>query len=251
MTVTEKFTGKADIYAKYRPSYPSEYIDYLISYNNLTPDAVVADIGSGTGKLTRLLLERNLKVLAVEPNNHMRSVAEAELNEIPGYISMKGTAEGTGIDEESVDLITVAQAFHWFDAEKFKLECRRILKPDANVALVWNCRDFSNSLNVENEDICRKYCASFNGFHNGFGDMPQLDIQFYREGKYDYQEFACSLAYDLDGFIGRNLSASYAPGETEEHYSGFVEAIAQLFKKYMREGIVLVPIKTRSYIGMV
>lgn len=251
MIVTEKFTGKADIYSKFRPSYPAEYLDYLISYNNLTPGALTADIGSGTGKLTRQLLERDLKVYAVEPNDHMRAVAEAALEDFMEYTSMKGTAENTGISDQSVDLITVAQAFHWFDPEKFKLECKRILKPGANVALVWNCRDFSSSLVAENEGICTKLCPLFNGFRKGFNDLPEIDFEFFRGGAYDYREFTCGLEYDMDGFIGRNLSASYAPRESDDGYDAFVEAVTGLFFKYSVDNKVIVPNITKSYVGQV
>lgn len=251
MEVTEKFTGKADVYLKYRPNYPAEYIDYLIAYSSLAPDAVIADIGAGTGKLTRQLLERNLKVIAVEPNDHMRMTAEKLLQHDSNFISISGTAENTGIDEQSVDLITVAQAFHWFDVPKFKLECARILKPDANVALVWNTRDLSNALNAANAEICWEHCPLFKGFSNGFKDIAETDIQFFRDGAYDSQVFENSLEYDLEGFIGRNLSASYAPRETDVVYGAFIEAVTNLFKKYSVEGKVFVKSVARSYVGKV
>ena len=119
MKTTEKFTGKSDIYSKCRPNYPMEYIKYLISYNNLTSDNIISDIGSGTGILSRQLLDNNLKVIGVEPNDDMRSVAQKSLANYTNFVSINGTAENTGLENESINLITVAQAFHWFDKEKF------------------------------------------------------------------------------------------------------------------------------------
>ncbi len=118
MKTTGNFTDKADIYAKYRPSYPNEYIDYLFSANQLNSDRIVADIGSGTGIFSHQLLERGLHVIGVEPNNDMRNVAEQSLNIHSRFISINATAENTTLKENSVDLVTVAQAFHWFDKKK-------------------------------------------------------------------------------------------------------------------------------------
>jgi len=129
----KKFTGKADIYNKYRPNYPQVYINYLVSSNNLTSDKTIADIGSGTGVLTQQLLEKNLKVIAVEPDNDMRSIAEKRLNNNPNFVSINGTAENTGLRNESIDLITIGQAFHWFDKIKFKNELYCTFRTPANI----------------------------------------------------------------------------------------------------------------------
>ena len=128
MKTTENFTDKADIYAKYRPSYPNEYIEYLLSANELNENQIAADIGSGTGIFSRQLLESGLHVIGVEPNDDMRNMAEQSLKRYPRFQSIKATAEHTTLKENSVDLVTVAQAFHWFDKEAFKIECQRILK---------------------------------------------------------------------------------------------------------------------------
>ena len=138
MKTTENFTDKAD---------PNEYIDYLLSANELNENQIVADIGSGTGIFSRQLLESGLHVIGVEPNDDMRKMAEQSLKRYPRFQSIKATAENTTLKKNSVDLVTVAQAFHWFDKEAFKIECQRILKQKANVALVWNSRDVTSPLN--------------------------------------------------------------------------------------------------------
>ncbi len=251
MKSTENFTNKADAYEKYRPSYPNEYIDYLVSSTMVNEDSIVADIGSGTGKLSRQLLEKGLKVIAVEPNDEMRMKADQTLKQNAQFISIKATAENTSLNHNSVDLITVGQAFHWFDKEKFRFECERILKQDAKVALVWNSRDISSELTRESEYICRNMCSEFKGFSGGIGDTPDVYKSFFRDGKYDFESYQNDLELDYEGFMGRYISASYSPKKTDKEYVGFISALTDLFKNYSNSGKILFPNITRSYLGKV
>lgn len=114
---TKRFSDRADVYAKYRPAYPPACIDFLTKQFLLTENSVVADIGSGTGLLSGLLIKKGCTVIGVEPNNDMRAQAEKELSN-DRFVSVDGTAESTHINDSSVDLVTVAQAFHWMDAKK-------------------------------------------------------------------------------------------------------------------------------------
>jgi ubiquinone/menaquinone biosynthesis C-methylase UbiE len=248
---TGKFTDKADIYAKYRPSYPKEYIDYLVSENELNEDQSVADIGSGTGILSRQLLERGLHVIGVEPNDDMRKTAEESLRNYYRFKSVKATAENTTLQEHSVDLVTVAQAFHWFDHQAFKVECQRILKPEAPVALVWNSRDPASPIIQENAEICQQTCPAFKGFSGGIDETPEVFNSFFKDGSYLFKEFQNDLLFDYEGFIGRNLSASYAPKKGDETYDRFVHLLSELFEKHSKNGEIVLPNKTRSYIGNV
>lgn len=151
-----KFDGMGNIYAKFRPNYPKDFIDFLFTDLNLPKNCVFADIGAGTGILTKQLLEKGATVYAVEPNDDMRKVAENNLNKFSKFIPVKGTAESTTLPDNSIDIITVAQAFHWFDRQKFKKECQRILKPSGKVILIWNSRDSRSELVIENDSINRK-----------------------------------------------------------------------------------------------
>ena len=251
MKNTENFTGKAEVYSKYRPSYPNEFIDYLLSENRLNEDSVLVDIGAGTGILTKQLLEKGLSVKAVEPNGDMRIIAEQSLNQNNRFTSINATAEHTSLNDNSVDLVIAAQAFHWFNKEKFKKECIRILKQDAKVSLVWNSRDSSNQLIIDNEQICKKWCPSFYGFSGGIGEDQDVFKHFYRNGTYEFITFQHDLVFDYEGFLGRNLSASYAPQKTDKAYTSFVSAIRELFEKYSHGGEIVIPNLTRSYLGRV
>lgn len=239
------------MYSKSRPSYPNEYIDYLFSANHVDESCRIADIGSGTGILTRQLLERRVSVTGVEPNKDMRTKAEQNLRKFDLFTSINGSAEDTTLPENSVDLVIAAQAFHWFDKEKFKLECKRILKQERNVALVWNSRDSESPLIKENAEIFKKYCPSFYGFSGGIGENEEVFKQFFRNGQYEYKRFHYDLVMDYNGFLGRNLSASYSLKESDNDYKLFVEDISNLFEKYSYNGTIVMPNFTRSYLGYV
>jgi len=251
MTAINRFTGRAVVYSKYRPSYPEEYVDYLMQANALAPGGIVADVGSGTGILSGQLLGRGLKVLAVEPNADMRREAESRLGAWPAFKAFCGAAEETGLPDGSVDLVTAAQAFHWFGREKFKAECRRILKTGARVALVWNSRDPASGLVQENEALCRKYCPEYIASSGGIFTVDGVFEEFYRDGAYELRTFRNDERYGLDGFIGRNLSGSYAPAEGDANYRPFVEGLTVLFEKYNQGDNIILPGITRSYLGNV
>jgi SAM-dependent methyltransferase len=247
-----KFDGMGHSYAQYRPSYPKEFIDFLYSEVGVNAESIIADIGSGTGILTRQLLDRRSKVFAVEPNNDMRAIAEAELTDYKGYVSINGTAEETTLGDHYVDYITVAQAFHWFDRLRFKTECRRVLKPAGRAILVWNSRDEASALIRENEKIIKEYCPDYSGFSGGMSfDEDNNDFNAFFDGKYDVRIFQNDLSFDKQGFIGRNLSGSYAPKENENGYAAYIAALGELFDKYNNNGNLIMPNLTRSYVGKV
>ena len=136
MNHTEKFTGKAEMYQKFRPAYPSAYIRYLTE--KIPANGTVADIGAGTGILSKALLREGYFVYCVEPNADMRKIAAETL--AGDFQIVNAAAERTALSKNSVDLVVAAQAFHWFDAKAFRRECGRILRPGGIVSLVWNTR---------------------------------------------------------------------------------------------------------------
>jgi SAM-dependent methyltransferase len=135
---TRRFSDRVQDYVRYRPDYPAELLPMLVKETGFSSKSVVADIGSGTGKLAMLFLDYGNVVYGVEPNDEMRLAAEDLLAGYDNFRSLKGTAEATGLPDKAVDLITAGQAFHWFDVPKAQIEFRRILKPGGMVVLVWN-----------------------------------------------------------------------------------------------------------------
>ena len=248
----EKFTGKADIYAKYRPTYPDSLMDYLYSQVGFQKSSVIADIGSGTGKFSQLLLQRGSLVYGVEPNEDMRRTAEKELSQYPDFISVDAPAESTGLEDSGIDFVTVAQAVHWFDRQRFRAVCKRILKEKGKVVLLWNMRDETSGLVRENEEIDRIYCPDFKGFSVGMGgESPEKYGDFFKDGICEYNVFPNDLVFDEEGFIGRNLSASYSPKVGEEKYQPYLSALKRLFAKYSNSGYLSMPNFTRTYVGEV
>lgn len=156
----------------------------------------------------------------------MRVIAESKLKNSPKFISINGSAENTNIEDNSIDYITVAQAFHWFDRERFKKECQRILKPEGKVILIWNTRDNNNELVIENYEVNSKYCLNFKGFSDGiYSKTNNDDFSDFFYGKYETKVFLNNLIFDLDGFIGRNLSSSYAPKSNDAQYNNYVNEL--------------------------
>lgn len=134
------FQRAAGEYERARPSYPATAVDYLCEILPIRSGARVLDLAAGTGKLTRLLLPTNADILAVEPVAAMRAGLQQA---VPGVEVLPGTAEAIPLSDGSVDAVTVAQAFHWFDAKAALAEIARVLRPGGGLGLVWNVRDES------------------------------------------------------------------------------------------------------------
>src|SRR5947209_1203613 len=131
---TARFSGLSDVYARNRPDYPAAAIDHIIGVCGLGGDALLVDVGSGTGISTRLFAARGVKVVGVEPNDEMRGRAEVEA----GARYVKGTAEATGLPDECAAAVLAAQAFHWFDKPAALREFHRLLRPGGWAVLMWN-----------------------------------------------------------------------------------------------------------------
>ena len=246
----KKFDSKGGIYAKARPAYPKEVFDYLRSHGLTDRQKIVADIGSGTGIFTTQISDYAKTVYAVEPNNDMRSIAEETFKGCPNIISVQATAENTGLPASSVDFITVAQAFHWFDRFSFKRECQRILKPDGKIVLLWNDRDSENDTVKENFAVNKLYCPNFKGSSNGI-DFSKEGFSDFFDGAFDTIEFINEMQYDKTAFIERNLSSSYAPLKYDTQYNAYISALEAVFDRHQTNGTVLYPYITRCYMGKI
>jgi len=144
------FAAAAEVYERARPSYPQAAVDWIVERAALEPGRVVVDLAAGTGKLTRLLVPSGAEIVAVEPVPEMR----AKLEEVvPGVEALYGTAERLPFADGAVDVVTVAQAFHWFDHERALAELHRVLRPAGLLVLVWNSRDLDDPLQRELEEL--------------------------------------------------------------------------------------------------
>ncbi len=240
---TQKFSGKADVYQKARPGYSPDLFACLEKEFGVGPGSTAADVGSGTGILTRQLLEMGVKVFAVEPNPDMRRIAEQELGEFEGFISVVATAEHTTLDEGSVDFVFAASAFHWFDPIAFKSECQRILKPGGKVFLIWNETQLTDEIRQGRKAIFEKYSGKSAGGHK---EKPGVKEAFF-EGKLGELHFPNPSTYDRERFIRRALSSSYSLTKTDEHYDEFVAELGQLFDNFAIDGLISIPQESVLY----
>lgn len=243
-----KFDCKAVSYAKARPHYPKALFDFLVEHNFINPNSIVADIASGTGIFTGQIADIVYKVYAVEPNRDMQREAERLFLNYSNIISITATAENTTLKDHSVDCVTAAQAFHWFERAAFKKECQKILKPNGVVILIWNDRDESSDIIKANFDINKKYCPAFKGSSNGM-DYNSVSSFFTRELK--KERFDNILLYDKETFINRSLSSSYAPKVSDDNYYSYVKELEQIFDKLSKNELIEYPYITRCYIGQI
>ena len=245
---TERFSSRVENYIKYRPSYPAAVLELLSSRCGLDAESAVADVGSGTGILTELLLETGAAVFAVEPNRGMREAAERHLNDYGRFNSVDGTAEATTLSEASVDLITASQAFHWFDVQKSRRELRRILSPEGWVALIWNERPVEPMPLLDEYDaLLRRYCSEYDRVKNMRADESK--IREFLGHRPEIAVFANRQVFDYAGLEGRLMSSSYAPEAGTPQHEPMIAGLREIFDRHNRAGKVQFPYRTLVYFG--
>lgn len=230
-----RFSNHSEDYQKYRPRYPEAIITYLEQNIGLHKDKLIADIGSGTGIFTELLLKNDYRVLAVEPNEQMRNQAEIRLNQYEKLDHITGTAEQTNLTDHSVDLITVAQSFHWFDLEQTKTEFKRILKPGGHVLLVWNILQ-------QKSQFLKAYQALKDQYADRKPYVEKLENTrietFLGPAATVRQEIYHSRLLNKDELLGYFRSSSYSPVQGESGYEKLVAEIDQIFSEHEQNGFV-------------
>lgn len=250
MDSTQVFSGLANEYAVGRFTYANTFIESLYSQYGFSKQSVIADIGSGTGKFAKQLLDKGSLVYCVEPNEDMRNTAIGELGEYKRFCAVDGTDSATQLNEKSVDFVTVAQAFHWFDVVSFKNECKRILRDNGMVFLIWNMRDMTSGVNKDCFSIFSEYCPDFKGFSGGIQKDDARIRQFF-ENKYEYVEFDNPVSLDKNKFISRSLSGSYSLRNGNKNYSKYLDALYRVFERYAKENVITIANKIVVYIGRI
>lgn len=234
---TQRFSSRAGDYARYRPGYPPRVLSLLRDTTGLTPDARIADVGSGTGISSRLFLENGNVVYGVEPNADMRRVAETLLGEHERFHSVEGRAEATGLPNASVDYVVAAQAFHWFDRDAARLEFRRILRPGGWVVLLWN------RLLLDRTPFLRAYEALLQEYGTDYEAVRRYRIDpavfaAYFTGEYSVERLENAQVLDLRGVKGRLLSSSFTPGPENPRRTPMLEALRRIFGEHNEAGYV-------------
>ncbi len=251
MDATKRFSDRVDNYVKYRPSYPQEVLTYLANRCKLTDGSAIADVGSGTGIFSGLLLAQGYKVYAVEPNHAMQEAAVRQFGDDSNFTPLNGAAEATTLPSNSIDAVVCAQAFHWFDAGKTKTEFKRILKAGGHVALIWNNREVgTDEFAAAYENLLKHHSADYNQVNHR--NISDIDFKaFFKDGLYETVKYPNVQVFDEEGFLGRAFSSSYVPAEDSGDGKKFKDMLKALFVKYNTNGKVRFFYQTEVYLGKV
>jgi SAM-dependent methyltransferase len=246
---TGRFSGREGDYSKYRPSYPEALfadLDRLV----WTPRSTVADIGAGTGLFTRLVAPRVGHVIAVEPNAAMAAQGRAQSSGLSNLSWEAGTAEATGLPEASVDVLTCAQAFHWFDQTATAREWRRILRNEGQAVLVWNERDEEAApLHGEYNELVIRWCPDYLKVNHS-NVTPGHIADFFAPFPVERRVYPYPQRFDLEGLQGRLRSASYCPALGQPGHRELMDGLAVLFDRYRQaDGLVDFRYRTVAWIG--
>jgi len=245
---TSRFSDRVENYVRYRPGYPAEVLLALKTECGLTPSHAIADIASGTGIWTRILLENGNPVFGVEPNAEMRQAGERLLAAFPNFTSVAGTAEATSLPDATVDFVTAAQAAHWFDRKRARQEFARILKPDGWLVLLWNERLTDSSPFLRDyEQLLQAYGTDYADVrHEHTTDAVNV---FFDPAPFRERVFAMRQEFDYAGLEGRLLSSSYAPGPGHPKHAPMVRELHRIFEAHAVAGRVSFDYKTKMYFG--
>lgn len=246
---TSRFSSRVADYIKYRPSYPKDIVPFLHDTCGVGNDAVVADIGAGTGISTKMFLDAGHTVIAVEPNSPMLDAAVEWLGGYPGFRFVSGTAESTNLPNSSVDLVIAAQAFHWFDPPKASREFGRILRPGGLIALFWNSRLLTGSAFLEGyEALLRRWGVDYSEVAERYSDDAAM-AEWFADRFLHKAAFANVQVLDFEGLSGRLSSSSYAPKPGHPNHDPMMAALRELFDRTARNGTVDFEYSTRIYVG--
>lgn len=237
------FAEKQQLYDSCRPSYPEDAIAFI--RESVGTGAIIADLGSGTGKMAALLAPWAQVLYAIEPNVHMRSVLRQNLASLPNARVIAATAENTVLPDAGVDAIVIAEAFHWFDNAATRAELRRILRPGGRVFLLWN-RFTGNAWDAERNDIHQR--------HRTTPRLPQISGNeradaLFGSGRWQRHEFDNTIRQTLQRFLGGMSSASFAPEADTVAGKAFLKECRALFDRHAEEGLLTTRITTVCYTG--
>jgi SAM-dependent methyltransferase len=248
--VTQRFSNRVDDYARYRPEYPVAMFDWLCNTFGISANWRVADIGAGTGISTRQWLDRGHRVVAVEPNTAMREAAIRALGDREMFRATAGTAEATMIAAHSVDLISAAQSFHWFDRAAVRHEWRRILRANGLVAVYWNSRLTHGTRFLEEFEALQH---EFGTDYAAVAERHPTDAamqEWFGAGFLGMNHLRNVQVLDFDQLRGRLLSSSWAPLANHPRHAPMISALKSLFERHQARGHIELAYDTRIFVGI-
>jgi len=244
LSPTKRFSNRVENYVKYRPSYPAAMIPFFETSLGLQQGQRIVDVGSGTGLFAKPLLEQGYAVTCIEPNDDMRRAGEQELGRYPGFTSRKHRAEQTGLRGQSVDLITVAQAFHWMDPATTKKEFNRILKPGGHIVLAWNLRLYTAPFMQTYHELKERYRLEETPMRH---DNEETLTAFFAPKAMQVQRFENNQRLTFEELKGQLLSSSYIPLPGHPLYEEMIASLAELFVNSQQGGLVTMEHETKLY----
>lgn len=245
----QRFSNRVTDYLRFRPSYPPALLDLLRTECGLRPAHAIADIGSGTGLLTRLFLDNGNRVFGVEPNAEMRTAGEEFLKAYTNFSSLNGSAEATTLPSQSVEFVTAGQAFHWFHVELAGKEFRRILKPRGWVAVVWQDRRMEDTPFAQAyEDLLERFGVDYKHVKDAYPEVEKIR-HFFDPGSFRSRDLPNHQVFNWEGLCGRLRSSSYAPTASHANYAPMMAHLRKIFDTHHEGGSVRMDYFARVYFG--
>jgi len=249
MQPTERFSDRAAVYTRGRPTYPDAIVAHLRAVGALPEQGVVVDIGAGTGLSSEPFLRAGFSVIGVEPNAPMRAVGDERLARHDRYRSVGGSAEDTTLASGCAHLVIAGQAFHWFDPARAGAEARRILVRGGWAALIWNDRPATGTAFLEGyEALLKTYGIDYEKVSHRHVDEDAIN-RFFAPARPAVAHFDNPRSLDRDELAALVGSASYMPPPCHPRHPGMAAALARLFDAHAVDGRVAMHYRTRVHFG--
>ena len=245
----QRFSDRVADYLRYRPGYPAEVVPLLQTWCGLRTEHTIADVGSGTGLLSKLFLDFGNRVFGIEPNAEMRAAGEEFLRGYPNFNSLAGSAEATTLPPDSVNFVAAGQAFHWFKQPATREEFHRILRAEGRIIVLWNERL------IDETAFLRDYEALLLGFGTDYSQVsesyPRTEqmLEFFHPNEFTSHALPNFQEFDFDGLSGRLRSSSYAPAPGHPQFEPMIRELRRIFGAHQQNGFVRMEYRTRVYTG--
>lgn len=245
----QRFSSRVADYVRYRPGYPPELLPLLQNWCGLRPEHSIADIGSGTGLLSKVFLEFGNGVYGVEPNAEMRAAGEQFLSSHPKFTSVAGSAEDTTLQPDSVDFVAAGQAFHWFRQPAAREEFHRILKAQGRAIIVWNERLIDDTPFLRDyEALLLRFGTDYAKVNESYPRAEQM-LEFFHPNEFTSHALPNFQESDYAGLAGRLRSSSYAPAPGHPQFESMIAELRRIFDQHHQNGVVHMEYRTRVYTG--
>jgi len=245
----QRFSSRVADYVRYRPGYPAALIEVLRRECGLRAEHLIADVGSGTGLLSKVFLDHGNRVIGVEPNAEMRAAGDEFLAGYEKFTSITGSSEATTLDDASVDFVTAGQAFHWFEPIGTRREFVRILKPNGWAVMIWNDRRIGETaFGRAYEDLLVRYSTDYTKVKDAYPETHDME-EFFGKGNLRRYELPNFQEFDFAGLAGRLRSSSYAPREGDARFEPMMALLREVFDANQTNDKVRMDYTTQIYAG--